>query len=373
MKVEEKKQFAHAPEELNELASWNLQTLNTKNVTRLASNDPVTTSILVSQTIWPSTHANNRPGTVILLPLDKWQIGLASVDLVHHPNNGPVMYYDHKELPVDVLNEVNRLKPKGNVEETQIMVVGDAPEKVYSQLEEYKVEKIPFTSSAGFAAEIDERYVTITNSEYPKSIIIVSEEEEAKDYSLIASNWIAHMQEPILYVKNDSIPDETKRALAKRNHDAHLYLLGPEKVLSRELEEQLTEFGKVNRIAGDDPVSTSVAFAKFKDEQTGFGWGGSEPGRGISLISSAHSDQAIPAAPFSHLGKHAPLLWLENGELTEELYNFLALIKPTFQDDPTTGPYNHAYLIGTVQEVSFQTQGIIDDKLEIVSESGRGH
>lgn len=373
MKVEEKQQFAQAPEEINELASWNLQTLNTKNVTRITSNDPVTTSILVSQTIWPSTHANNRPGTVILLPLDKWQIGLASVDLVHHPNNGPIMYYDHNEVPVDVLNEVTRLKPKGNVEDTQIMIVGDAPEKVYSQLEEFNIEKISFESSAGFAAEIDERYATITNSEYPNSIIIVSEEEEAKDYSLIASNWIAHMQEPILYVKKDGLPDETIKALEKRNKNANLYLLGPEKILSKEIEEKLRAYGEVKRISGEEPVSTSVAFAKFKDEKNGFGWGVSEPGRGVSLISTANSDQAIPAAPFSHLGKHAPLLWLENGELTEELYEFLALIKPTFHDDPTKGPYNHAYLVGTVQEVSFQTQGIIDDKLEIVSESGHGH
>ncbi|MDP4552324.1 cell wall-binding repeat-containing protein [Alkalihalobacillus macyae] len=373
MKVEEKQQFAQAPNELNELASWNLQTLNTKNVTRITSNDPVTTSIIVSQMIWPSTHPNNRPGTVILLPLDKWQIGLASVDLVHHPNNGPVMYYDHKEVPVDVLDELNRLKPKGNVENTQVMIVGDAPEKVYSQLEEFKIEKMPFESSAGFAAEVDERYATITNSEYPNSIIIVSEEEEAKDYSLIASNWIAHMQEPILYVKKDAIPDETKRALEKRNNNATLYLLGPEKILSKELEGKLRDYGEVKRISGGDPVSTSVAFAKFKDERTGFGWGISKSGRGISLISTANSDQAIPAAPFAHLGKHAPLLWLDTGELTEELYQFLALIKPTFTDDPTTGPYNHAYLVGTVQEVSFQTQGIIDDKLEIVPESGHGH
>ncbi|MBF0706684.1 cell wall-binding repeat-containing protein (plasmid) [Alkalihalobacillus hwajinpoensis] len=373
MKVEEKQQFAQVPEELNEGASKNLQTLNTKNVTRITSNDPITTSILVSQTIWPSTHANNRPGTVILLPLDKWQIGLASVDLVHHPNNGPVMYYDHKEVPIDVLNEIHRLNPKGNVENIEIMVVGAAPEKVDDQLEEFRIEKIPFESSAEFAAEIDEQYANITNSEYPSSVIIVSEEEEAKDYSLIASNWIAHMQEPILYVKKNEIPEETIKALEKRNNNANLYLLGPEKILSIELEEKLREYGKVTRISGDDPITTSVAFAKFKDERTGFGWGINEPGRGISFISTANSDQAIPAAPFSHLGKHAPLLWLENGEITEELYQFLALIKPTFTEDPTTGPYNHGYLVGTVQEVSFQTQGIIDDKLEIVPESGSGH
>jgi hypothetical protein len=52
---------------------------------------------------------------------------------------------------------------------------------------------------------------------------------------------------------------------------------------------------------------------------------------------------------------------------------FLARLKPIFTDDPTVGPYNHGFLSGTVNSLSYQTQGIIDEKLEIISATGKGH
>lgn len=54
----------------------------------------------------------------------------------------------------------------------------------------------------------------------------------------------------------------------------------------------------------------------------------------ISNISSKTPELAIAASPFSHRGKRAPLIWLENGQVTEPIYNFLAVIKPTFKNDP---------------------------------------
>lgn len=136
---------------------------------------------------------------------------------------------------------------------------------------------------------------------------------------------------------------------------------------------ELGNYGNVTRIAGEDPVSNSIEFAKFRDENNSFGWGLTEPGHGVSFVSSKTPELAIAAAPFLHRGKHAPLIWLENGQVTEPVYNFLATIKPTFKDDPTTGPYNHGFVIGGQEAISFESQGIIDDKLEIVQEDGEVH
>ena len=77
-------QFASPPSELNQNANKNIKTLNTKNITRIDTNDLIETAIYVSQTIFPATHKENQPGTVILAPLENWQIGLASGSLVHH-------------------------------------------------------------------------------------------------------------------------------------------------------------------------------------------------------------------------------------------------------------------------------------------------
>ncbi|MCA1055346.1 cell wall-binding repeat-containing protein [Rossellomorea aquimaris] len=361
------------PESTNESSSDHLQTLMTKNTTRLDSSDAETVSILTSQMIWPATHGNNQPGTVILVPQSQWQLGLAAVDLVHHPNNGPVLFYQEDGISDATMNEINRLDPKGNVNETEIMVMGDAPRAVSEQLKGYKTEEMKASSPERFAAEIDKAYAEVTNGTYPENIIIVSSEEKAKLYSLIAANWIAHMPEPLLYVNDGGIPEETKKALEKRDGQANLYLLGSTDVLSEKVEKELKDFGNVTRIKGSDPVTMSVEFASFKDDDTGFGWGFDEPGHGLSFISTSTSQLAIPAAPFSHLGKHSPLIWLEDGEAGKIVTDFLAGIKPLFKDSPQDGPYNHGTVIGGREAVSHQSQGILDDVLEIVPASGGEH
>lgn len=370
--MDKEDKFANPPTELNQNADKNLKTMNTKNITRLNSNDPIETAVLVSQTIFPATHKENQPGTVILVPLDNWQVGLASSDLIHHPNNGPILFMNKDEIPQATMDEIKRLNPIGNSEGTQVMVMGDANTNILDALDGYKVETIDGTDPSEFAAQVDKKYAEVSGGEYPNSVIIVSSDDEAKLFSLSATNWIAHMPEPVLFVSKDEIPDATIKSLKERKN-ANIYLLGPEAVISNQVENDLGEYGKVTRIEGKDAISTSIEFAKFKDKSTKFGWGLTEPGHGVSFISTESPELAIAAAPFSHLGKHAPLIWLDKGNLSETIYQFLASIKPTFKDDPTSGPYNHGFIIGTQKEIPFAIQGILDEKLEIVQESGKGH
>lgn len=367
-----KEMFAKAPEAFNNNAATNLLTQNTKNVTRIPTDDPIEASIYISQTIWPSTHKENQPGTVILAPLDSWQISLAGADLIHHPNNGPILFTNKESISSNVLNEIKRLNPIGNSNGTQVMIMGEVSDSVKGQLSDYKMEQIKGENPAAFAKNIDEAYAKVSGG-YPDSVIIASSEEKNKHYSIPAVNWIAHMPEPLLYVSDSGIPKETQDALKERNNKANIYILGPESVISKEMEDQLKDYGNVKRIGAKDPVSTSIEFAKFKDKDTKFGWGLTEPGHGVSFVSTETPEVAIAAAPFSHMGKHAPVIWLNKGGLQKETYDFLASIKPTFKDDPTTGPYNHSFLVGTAKQIPYKTQGIIDDKLEIVQENGEGH
>lgn len=180
------------------------------------------------------------------------------------------------------------------------------------------------------------------------------------------------MPEPILYVDKSGIPEETAQALKKRNGKANIYILGPETAVSKKTEKALKEYGTVKRISGSNPVANSIAFAKYKDKSTNFGWGITAPGHGLSFASTETPDLALAGAPFSHLGKHAPLLVLKNGQADRSIYSFLSDIQPSFQNDPQDGPYNHAFILGTENEISFQTQGILDDILEIKSAEG-GH
>ncbi|WP_409978345.1 cell wall-binding repeat-containing protein [Anoxybacteroides tepidamans] len=364
-------EFAKPPNSFNRLASQNMIVTATKNVTRINTDDPIELSVMVSQTVWPATHKENQPGGIILVPVESWQIALASVDLIHHPNNGPVLFTKDQKIPDAVLKEINRLQPLGTADGTQIMVMGNLEKSELNKLKNFKLKQISETDPAAFAKEIDRFYSDIAGKT-PQSVMIGSLEDKAKLYTLIAANWIAHMEEPLLYVTGNDIPQPTKEALQQRKGKANIYLLGPESVISKKVENELTSFGTVVRIAGDTPVQQSVSFATYKDEKTKFGWGLNNPGHGVSFISTKTPELAIAAAPFSHLGKHAPLIWLENGALTTDVYEFLARLKPTFTVEPTEGPYNHAFLSGTFRSIPYQTQGIIDEKLEIVPATGKG-
>lgn len=371
--VEEDKHSTHDKSNTSvEKNQQNMISLNTKNVTRLDTSNPIEAAIGVSQMIWPSTHNENKPGTVILAPLEQWQISLASTNLIHHPNNGPVLFYDKGSIPEITMKEIQRLNPVGNVDGTQIMVMGNLGDKELALLDDFKLEQVSGESAAEFARDIDFKYAEITG-ETTNGVIIVSLEEEAKLYSILAGNWIAHMPEPILYVNKDEIPEATKEALSKRNNNASIYVLGPETVISNELENALNEYGIVTRISGETPTETALAFAQFKDNKTNFGWGVNEPGHGLEFVSTSSPEIAIVGAPFAHLGKHAPLIWLAEGVATGEVHDFLNTMQPTFTDDPTVGPYTHVYLLGSTDLITYETQGMIDLMIEISPESGNGH
>ncbi|UYX53161.1 cell wall-binding repeat-containing protein [Bacillus thuringiensis] len=368
----EMNQEVTAPKEMNARASEDLLTTSLKNVTRLNTNDPLQMAVLTSQTIWPATHKENQPGAVILVPVNEWQLGIASADLIHHPNNGPILFIEKEAVPEMSLKEIKRLNPPGTKDGTQIMVMGDVGASTLEQLKEYKVKQIKETDPATFAKDVDKEYADITGS-YPNSVIVGSSEEEGRLYTTPAVNWISHMPEPLLYTEKDKVPEATIEALKMRKDKANIYVLGPEKIISKEVEKELSKYGKVTRISGETPTENSVAFAKFEDEKTKFGWGFTKPGHGLSFVSSKTPDLAIAGAPFSHMGKHAPVVLLEEGKASQPVYDFLASIQPKFKDDPTLGPYNHAFLLGSTSDISFETQGILDERLEIVQESGKGH
>ncbi len=362
---------SEGPQSFNDNALDGLQIENTKNVTRINNDDPVTFSILASQTIWPATHEGNQPGTVILGPADSWQHSLAALTLVHHPNDGPLLYTDGS-ISEDVLQEIERLQPLGNSEGTQVMVMDDLPENELDKLSGFEVEQITADDPAEFAAMVDQYYADITG-DLPQSVIIGSSADDAQLMTSVAGDWISHMDEPLLYVTETDIPEATIEALGKRNGGANIYIVGSENEVSGNIEEELADYGPVTRIGGDTPTELSIAFAYYFDEETGFGWGIDEPGHGLTFASTANPELALPGAPLAHLGKHSPMIWLEEGELNQAVFDYLAQLKPAYEDNPTEGPYNHGYIFGSTDSITFQVQGVIDEKLEIVSLSGDDH
>lgn len=347
----------------------------TKNTTRINTSDPYQLAVSSSQTLWTSAEGSNKPGGVILVSPEDWRIAAASADLIHFPNNGPVLFAERNNIPDVTMNELKRLKPSGAKENdgVQVIFVGKFDDSVRNQVEElgYKTDSIAAGNPYDYAKQIDDYYAKASGS-YPSSVIIGS--ADAPDFTLPAVNWIAHSPEPLLYVTENEIPQETIDALKNRNGKANIYIVGPESVISSAVEEQLQAFGTVKRISANDPYSNSIEFAKYKDKDTGFGWGITTPGHNVSMVNKEQTTLAIAAAPFSHLGKHAPMLWTDKDSMPDTVMEYLMSIQPKYNESPAEGPYNHAWIIGGEDVISYAGQVEIDDMLEITSASGgEGH
>lgn len=352
-------------------AEATLPWIATKNTTRINASDPIQAAVLVSQTLWTAETGSNRPSSVVLTDVDSWQIAAASTDLIHHPSNGPVLFFNSNGVPEATLNELKRLKPLGadSNEGIQIVLVGPVAEEVEEQLKalDMKIDKLEGEDPAAVAQAVDAYYANVSG-ELPRSVIVGS--MDTPEYTLPAVNWIAHMPEPLLYVGKNEIPGATAEALKKRGGQAEIYLLGPVAAVSAQVEEQLGEYGRVTRISGNDPYENAIAFAKFKDTANGFGWGITTPGHNLSFLTADSTMLAIAAAPFSHLGKHAPLIFTEKEGLPDSVMNYAMELQPKFKDSPAEGPYNHAWLTGDTGTITGRAQSEIDDMLEISPASG---
>lgn len=360
---------------LNLSATEKLLTLQTKNVTRVNQDNGVLAAIETSQMVWPATNEGNRPNTVLIGIKGDWRVNLPAVSLIHYPNNGPLLYAEKDKIPVATMDEIHRLNPKGRQMNhgTQIILIGNFSNTVRNKLKQegWKVDVIKRQEPANMAKQLDAYHTQLDGGKFPNNIIIGS--MDMPDYALPAVNWIAHMPSTFLYVTKNSIPKATLEALQQRRNKANIYLLGPEKVISKQIEDQLQSYGKVTRISGNTPQENAIAFAQYKDPATQFGWGITQPGHGLTFHRLSNIDSSISSAAFAHLGKHAPMLILEKSYLSEPLKKYIISLQPSFTKDPKEGPYNHAYLIGTVKTIPFTTQGMIDELLEIKPKRGEGH
>ena len=130
--------------------------------------------------------------------------------------------------------------------------------------------------------------------------------------------------------------------------------------------DALGKLGKVKRIAGTDPVTNAITFARYQDGA--FGWYVVDPGHGLVFANARRPQDAAAAAPLSASGTYGPLLLLTDaGVLPEPLQNYLLDIQPGYdqQTDPVRAVYNHGWVIGDESALAAAVQARIDTLLEI--------
>ncbi len=350
----------------NALDQLGLPTAATRNTTRVSGSDPVTDAAGVASALFPASTTSNRPGAVTLVDKDQWQAGIAAAVLTGAPLRAPILLSSGDTLPAATSQTLSRLKPTGErlAKGAQAILVGDQPPAPNGVRSGAIHGNDPYT-----IAEAVDRFQTAVAGKPTGDVAVASGEKAA--WAMPAAAWAARSGDPVLFVKKDSIPTPTKRALVAHSKP-NIYLLGTPSVISTAVQRQLRQYGTVVRIAGDkrnpvkDPVSGAIQFARF--HQGSFGWGATQPGRNYSLASASRPLDAAAAAVLGSNGVFAPLLLTDSaGKLPRTLESYFLDVQPGFESgDPSQGFYNRVWIMGNRDAVSTSVQARIDQLTELI-------
>lgn len=329
----------------------------TKNTTRVGGGDAVADAAAVANAVFPGRTPQTRPTAVTLADGSDWRVALAASALMAPPLRAPVLLSDGDDAPAVTVEALGSLAPTGSKRAggAQVIRVGDV----------FRPARLKTTDIAGkdpfqLARAVD-AFTAAARGSASRRVLVVS--ADAPAYAMPAAAWAAKSGDPILFVKRDSIPPQTRAAL--RGHDdPRIYVLGPSKIISPKVTRELRKLGDVTRVGGQDPVSNAVAFARFRDGE--FGWGIVDPGHGLVFASASRPADAAAASALSSSGTYGPLLVVEDAdELPRSLEQFLLDIQPGYDRDPVRGVYNHGWLVGDEQAIATDVQARIDGLLEI--------
>ncbi len=353
-------------------------TYTTPNTTRLSGANIYAAATAITQATYGATHHEDRPHAITLVRTDREADAmLAASRITHFPVNSPVLYVDADRLPAETLAEMKRLGPDGNTYDfgVQVYLVGPISESVEREVQEklgYKTRAFRTDDPFTLSEELD-TWAAAVHTDHPDEVIIVQYNQLATGLPGIA--WNAHMGHGLFFVKGDSVPDATRRALSRRfRGEAFIYLFGDASVISERVARELAAYGHVQRVPGRDAYEISVTFAGFRDSglnqgywigywSRDFGWGIAEAGHNFTFANPDDWQLAVTGSLLSHMGKHGPMILLRPEGLNEGPMRYLQMVKPTW-GDPSDQLNNHGWILGGTDKISWQAQADIDVLLE---------
>ena len=351
----------------------------TPNTVRLAGPNVYAAAAAITQVTYGATQHEDRPHAISLVRADRMPDAmLAAARITHFPVNSPVLYVDADRLPPETLAELQRLGPDGNTYDNgvQVYLVGEISERVEREVRErlgYQTRAFRIADPFALSEAID-TWAAAVHADHPDPVFVIQYRRLATGLPAVA--WDAHMGDGLLFVDGDRLPDETRRALARRfRGEAFMYLMGDTTVISSRVARELAAYGHVQRVPGADEEAVSIAFAGFRDaginqgrwigwSNRDVGWGIAEAGHNFTFANPADWQIAVTGSLLSHLGKHGPMILLPNGAITDALTRYLTLVKPE-AGAPSDQLINHGWVLGGLDQIDWRTQADLDLLLDV--------
>ncbi|WP_247729672.1 DUF4396 domain-containing protein [Halovivax limisalsi] len=305
-------------------------TVQTKDASRFPVDDPVRQSELTARAARPP-GSGLAYSTVVRVPADDWQTAVAASSL--RASEDALVLFEGAAVP-DGANASNA---------TTVTLSGGDP--------------------AETAAAIATRE-TGPDGDGPTNVVIVGSAEPR--WATPAAAWSAYSGDPILYATEDGIPDATREAIAELDA-ARAYVLAPPDVVS---DDALSELDvEWTRVSARTPQAHAVEIAEFRDESRDFGWGIHERDKvGYYNFVLVNPDRPAHAVASTNLqwGKAGPILFVDDdGGLPAITENYAWQTQPAWFASPMEGPFNHLFVMGSTEAVSWVSQGRLDYAVEI--------
>ncbi|WP_436926617.1 DUF4396 domain-containing protein [Halosimplex amylolyticum] len=315
-------------------------TMQTKDVSRFHATDPAALSADTARAGRPP-GANLSYDTVVRVPEDDWQTGFAASRL-RAASDAVVLAGDAPPPGADASGGENDTAAEGASVET-VTVSGGSPAETAAEI-----------ATRGSAAD----------DVSPNNVVIVGSESSA--WAAPAAAWSAYSGDPLLYANQSGVPAATRQAIAEVNA-THAYVLAPASQVPQEALADLDV--SWTRVAGRTPQDHAVQVAKFRDESRDFGWGMDQRDTvGYTNVMLVNPDRPGHAVATSNLqwGKAGPLLLTHaDGGLPAITENFLWRSQSAWFSTPAEGPFNHIFVAGTLDQVSWVSQARGDYAVEI--------
>jgi hypothetical protein len=139
-------------------------------------------------------------------------------------------------------------------------------------------------------------------------------------------------------------------------------------VISKDVEKQLKELGKVERVGAEGAVQNAVAFAGYHKGE--FGWGPIAPGGNYTVANIKRPGDAAAAAGLGANGIFAPLLLTDApSPIPQDLENFFLDVQPGYyaDTDPRDSVFNRVWILGGTDAVAADTQSRLDSLVALVT------